>query len=124
MAPRGALGQQAKPQARIEHRPLCPSLDAQSLVAFELAGLHPSLEMCETSPNPLAPYPWKSSSSLGRWAQAEEVKSIGQVQEVWIGERVAMIGKEKTWSEQAEAVGDEEEGWIVTSLAHPSPAGP
>ena len=66
--------------------------------------------MCETSSRPLAPCPWNSSSSLGRWAQAEEAESIGQGQEVWIEERVAVIEKGKTWSEQAKAVGEEEEG--------------
>ena len=83
--------------------------------------------MCETSPHPLAPCPWNSSSSLGRWAQAEEAESIGQRQEVWIEERVAVIKKGKTWSEQVKAVEEEEEeeeGWIVTSLARPSLAGP
>ena len=35
-----------------------------------------------------------------------------------------MIEKGKTWSEQAEVVGEEEEGRIVTSLARPSLAGP
>ena len=124
MAPHGALRQEAKPWARIEHRPLCPSLDARSLVAFELTGLRLPLETCETSPHPLALYPWNSSSFLGWWALAEEVESIGQEQEVWTGERVAVIGREKTWSEQAEAMVKEEEGWIVTSLEHPSPAGP
>ena len=123
MAPHGALGQEAKPQARVEHRPFCPGLDAQSLVAFEVGGLHPPPEICETSLHPSTPYPWNSSSSLGRWAQAEEVESIGQEQVVWIRERVAVIEKEKTWSEQAEAV-REEEGWLVTSLTHPSSASP
>jgi len=37
---------------------------------------------------------------------------------------VAVIEKEKTWSKQAEAVGEEEEGWLMTSLTHPSPASP
>ena len=124
MAPCGVLGQEAKPRARIGHRPLSSGLDAQSLIAFELAGLHFPLEMCETSPHPLALYPWNSSSFLGWWAQAEEVELIGQEQEVWTGERVAVIGREKTWFEQAEAMVKEEEGWIVTSLEHPSPAGP
>ena len=37
-----------------------------------------------------------------------------------------MIEKEKTWSEQAEDVGEEkeEEGWLVTSLTHPSSTSP
>ena len=37
---------------------------------------------------------------------------------------VAAIEREKTWFEQAEVVVKEEEGWIVTSLVHPSPTGP
>ena len=64
---------------------------------------------------------------MGRWAQAEEVESIGQRREVWIEERVAVIEKGKTWAEQVKAVEEEEEeeeGWIVTSLARPSLAGP
>ena len=82
MAPRGALGQEAKPQALVKHRPSCPGLNAQPLVAFELAGLRPPLETCETSPHPLVLYLWNSSSSLGQWAQVDEVESIGQELEV------------------------------------------
>ena len=72
----------------------------------------------------MAPYPLNPSSSLGRWAQAEKAESIGEGREVWIGGRMAMIEKGKTWSKQAKAVGEEEESWVATSLAHPSPAGP
>ena len=124
VAPHEALEQEAKPGAQVGHRPLFCGLDAQSLVAFEPAGLHLSLERSETSPHPLALYHWNSSSSLGQWTQAEEAKSIGEEQEVWIRETVAAIGREKTWSEQVEAVVEEEEDWIVTSLVYPSPAGP
>ena len=49
---------------------------------------------------------------------------IGEEREVWIGERVAAIEMEKTWSKQAKVAVKEDKGWIVTSLAHPSPAGP
>ena len=77
MAPRGALGQVAKHSARIEHRSLSPGLDARSLTVFELAGLRPPLERIGISPHPLVPYPWDSSFSLGRWAQAEEAELIG-----------------------------------------------
>ena len=83
MAPRGALGQEAKHPARIRHRSLSPSLDAQSLTVFELAGLRPPLERIEISPHPLVPYPWDSFFSLGRWAQAEEAELIREEQEVW-----------------------------------------
>ena len=109
---------------QIEYRPLCPILDAKSLFAFELAGFRLPFEMCETFPHPLVLYPWNSSPSFGRWAQAKEVESIGQEQEVWIGEMVATIGWGKTWSEQAEAMAEEEEAWIVTSLVPPSLTGP
>ena len=95
-APRGALGQEAKHWAQIGHRPLSPGLDAQSLTVFELAGRCPPLERSEISPRPLAPYPWNSSSSLGQWAQVEETEWIGEGQEVWVGEIVTAIGKEKT----------------------------
>ena len=94
--PHGALGQEAKHWARIGHRPLSPGLDAQSLTVFELAGLRPPLERIEISPRLLALYPLNSSSSLGRWAQAEEAKWIGEGQEVLVGEIVTATGKENT----------------------------
>ena len=96
MAPRGASRQVAKHSAQMGHRSLSPGLDAQSLTVFELAGLRPPLKRKGISPCPLAPYPWNSSSSLGRWAQAEEAEWIGEGQEVWVGEIVTAIGKEKT----------------------------
>ena len=89
MALRGALGWEAKHSARIGHRSLSLDLDAQSLTAFELAGLRPLHERIEISPHPLVPYPWDSSFSLGQWAQAEEAELIAEEQEVWDGEIVA-----------------------------------
>ena len=96
MAPRGALGREAKHSARMGHRFLSPILDARSLTAFGLAKLRPSPERIETSPHLLVPYPWDSSFSLGRWAQAEEAELIEKEQEVWGGENVAATWKRKT----------------------------
>ena len=104
--------------------PLSPGLDPQYLTVLELAGLRCPLERNGTSPRPLAPYPWNSSSSLGWWAQVEEAKWIGEGQEVWVGEIVTAIGKEKTWSGQAGVMEGELEHWVATFLVHPSPAGP
>ena len=96
MAPRGALGREAKHSARIRHRSLSPGLDARSLTVFELARLLPPPEGIGISPHPLVPYPWDSSFSLGRWAQAEEVELIEEEQEVWGGEIMAVTWKRKT----------------------------
>ena len=89
MAPRGALGWEAKRSARIGHRSFSPCLDARSLTVFELAGLRPPLERIGTSPHPLVPYPWDSSFFLGQWAQVEEAELIEEEHEVWGGEIVA-----------------------------------
>ena len=124
MAPRGALGQVAKHSARIEHRSLSPGLDARSLTVFKLAGLRPPLERIGISPHPLVPYPWDSSFSLGRWAQADKAKLIGEEQEVWVGEIVAVTEKEKAYSGHAGAVVGELEHWIATFPVHPSPVDP
>ena len=124
MAPRGALEREAKHLARIGHRSLSPGLDARSLTVFELAGLRPPHERIGISPHPLVPYPWDSSFSLGWCAQAEEAELIGKEQEVWVGEIVAVIGKEKTYSGQAEAVVGELEHWIMAFPVHPSSADP
>ena len=97
MAPRGALGQEFKRSARIGHRSFSLGFDARSLTIFELAGFRPPLVGIGISPHPLAPYPWDSSFSLGRWARAEEAVLIGEGQEVWGEEIVAATWKEKTY---------------------------
>ena len=89
MTSHGALGQEAKHSVRIRHRSLSPGLNAQFLTVFELAGLRPPPERIGISPHPLVPYPWDSSFSLGRWAQAEKAVLIEEEQEVWGGEIVA-----------------------------------
>ena len=104
MAPRGALGQEAKHSARIGHRSLSPGLDARSLTTFGLAGLRPPLERIRIFPHPWVPYPWDSSFSLSQWASTEEAELIGEEQEVWGGEIVVATWKEKTYSGQAGAV--------------------
>ena len=125
MAPCGALGQEAKLGARIEHRPLFPGLDAQSLIVLKLVGLHLPPERSEISPRPWALCLWQPSSFLDWWARAEEAESIGGEEEVQIVEMVVLIRWKMTWSGQTEAgVVKEEEAWIVTSLARPSPVGP
>ena len=85
MAPHGELGQEAKHSVQIGHRSLSLGLDDRSLTVFVLTGLSPPLERIGISPRPLAPYPWNSSFSLGRWAQAEEAELIRKEQEVWVG---------------------------------------
>ena len=124
MAPRGALGREAKHSARIGHRSLSPGLDARSLTAFGLAGLRPPPERIRISPHPLVPYPWDSSFSLERWAQAEEAELIEEEQEVWGGEIAAATWKRKTLSGQAGAGVGELEHWIAAFPVHPSPADP
>ena len=124
MAPRGALGREAKHSTCIGHQSLSSGLNARSLTVFELTGLRPPPEKIGISPHPLVPYLWDSSFSLGRWAQAEEAELIGEEQEVWGKEVVAMTWKEKTYSGQAGAAVGELEHWIVTFLAHPSPVDP
>ena len=125
MAPCGVLGQEARLGARIEHRPLFPGLDAQSLIVLKLMGLHLPPERSEISPRPWALCLWQPSSFLDRWARAEEAESIGGEEEVQIGEMVAVIGWKTTWSRQTKAgAKKEEEAWILTSPTHPSPVGP
>ena len=48
----------------------------------------------------------------------------GGEEEVRIVEITAVMGWKMTWSAQAEAGVEEEEAWIVTSLAHPSSVNP
>ena len=55
---------------------------------------------------------WKTSSFLGRQAKQE-----GEV-------LMAAIGRMMTWSKRVRAWKGEGEAWVVTSPAHPSPAGP
>ena len=124
MAPRGALGQEAKHSAQIGHRSPSPGLNARSLTVFELAGLRSPLERIGISPHPLVPYPWDSSFSLSQWAPAEEAELIEEEQEVWGGEIVAATVKEKTYSGQAGVVVGELEHWIVTFPVHLSLADP
>ena len=124
MAPRGALGREAKHSAWIGHRSLSPSLDARSLTVFGLAGLRPLLERIGISPYPLVPYSWGSFFSLGRWAQAEEAELIEEEQEVWGGEIAAATWKRKTLSGQAGDGVGELEHWIAACPEHPSPANP
>ena len=45
-------------------------------------------------------------------------------EDVWTVEMIAMIGWKTASSEQAEAWVEEEEAWIVASLACPSSIGP
>ena len=45
VAPHGALGQEAKLRAQIEHQPPCLDLEAQFLAISELVGLRPPLEV-------------------------------------------------------------------------------
>ena len=120
MAPRGALGQEAKPGARIKHQPLFLGHGAQPLITLKLVGLHLTPERSEISPHPWASYLWQPSSFLGRWARAEKAESIGGEEEVWIVETMAVVGRKTTWSGQAEAGVEEKEAWIVTSPMHPS----
>ena len=89
MAPRGALGREAKHSARIELRSFSPGFGARSLTVSELAGLRPSPKRIEIFPHPWAPYPWGFSFSLSQWAPAEEAELIGEEQEVWDREIVA-----------------------------------
>ena len=89
MAPRGALGREAKHSARIGLRSLSPYFGAQSLTIFELAGFRPSPERIGISPHPWVPYPWDSSSSLSQRAPTEEAELIKEEQEVWGKEIVA-----------------------------------
>ena len=101
MAPRGALGREAKHSARIDlrslspcfrrigFRSLSPYFGAQSLTVLELAGLHPPPERIEIFPYPWVPSPWDSSFSLSQRAPAEEAELIEEEQEVWGGEIVA-----------------------------------
>ena len=89
MAPRGALGREAKHLARIGFRSISLGFGAQSLTVFELAGFRPSLERIEIFPHPWVPYPWDSSFSLSQRAPAEETELIEEEQEVWAGEIVA-----------------------------------
>ena len=103
MAPRGALGQKAKPEAMIECRPLFPGRGAQSLIALKLVGLHLPPERNEISPHPWAPCVWQPSSFLDRWACVEEAESIWGEEEVWIVEMMAVVRPKTTWSRQAEA---------------------
>ena len=124
MAPRGALGQETRPGTRIERRPLFPGHGAQSLIALKLVVLHLPPERSEISPHPWAPCLWEPSSFSDRWARAEEAKSIGGEEEVWIVEIMAVIEWKATWSGQAEAGVEEEEAWIVTSSMRPSPVSP
>ena len=89
MAPRGALGREAKHSTRIGLRSLSPCFGAQSLIVFELAGLHPSPERIGIFPHPWVPSPWDSSFSLSQWTPAGEAELIEEEQEVWGGEIVA-----------------------------------
>ena len=101
MAPRGALGREAKHSARIGLRSLSPCFGriglrslspyfgAQSLIVLELAGLYPPLERIGIFPHPWVPSPWDFAFSLSQRAPTEEVELIEEEQEVWGGEIVA-----------------------------------
>ena len=82
MAPRGALGREAKHLARIGHRSLSFSFGARSSTVFELAGLRPSPKRIGIFPHPWVPYPWDSSFSLNQWAPVEKAELIEEEQEV------------------------------------------
>ena len=124
MAPRGALGQETRPGTRIERRPLFPGHGAQSLIALKLVVLHLPPEKSEISPYSWAPCLWQLSSFLDQWARAKEAESSRGEEEVWIVEIMAVAGRKMTWSGQAKVGVEEEEAWIVTSPARPSPIRP
>ena len=75
-------------------------------------------------PHPWALCLWKPSSFLNRRARADKARSVEGEEEVWTVEMMALIGWKMTWSKQAEAWVEEEEAWIMASLAHPSSVGP
>ena len=89
MAPRGALGREAKHSVRIGFRSLSLGFGARSFTVFKLMGLHPSPERIEIFPHLWVPSPWDSSFSLSQWAPAEEAELIEEEQEVWDREIVA-----------------------------------
>ena len=91
-------------------------LGARLLIVLKLVGLHLPFKRSETSPYPWALCLWKPSSFLDQQAE--------KVEEVWTVETMVMIGWKMTWSGQIEAWAEEEEAWIVTSPAHPSPIDP
>ena len=104
MAPRGALGQEARPRPRTEWRPPFLGPGAWFLIVLKLVRLHLPPERSKISPHPWAPCLWKPSSFLDRRARVEEVESIEEEEEeVWTVEMMAMIGWKMTWFEQAEA---------------------
>ena len=82
MAPREALGREAKPRVQVEHRPLFPDLDAQSLIALKPTGFHLPFERSEISPHQWGPSLWQPSSFLDRWARAKKAWSIEGEEEV------------------------------------------
>ena len=90
MAPRGALGREAKHLAWIGLRSLSPGFGARSLTVSKLAGLRPSPERIGIFPHPWVPYPWDSSFSLSQRAPVEEAELIEEEQEIWGGEIVAV----------------------------------
>ena len=98
MAPRKALGQGAKLGAWVEDRPLLPGLNAQSLIALKPARLHLHPGRSEISPHPWASCSWKPFSFLDRQAQAEEVGSIVEEEEVRIVGMIVVVGRKTTWS--------------------------
>ena len=108
----GALGQEARPEARIVCRLPFLGPGARPLIALKLVELHLPPERSGISPHPQVPFLWKPSSFLD-WRVEEE-------EEVWM----ATMGWIMTWSRQVEAWAEKEEAWAVISSAHPSSAGP
>ena len=82
MAPRGALGQEAKPRAQTKWRPLFLGPGARFSIVLKLVTLHLPPESSEISLYPWAPCLWKPSSFSDRRARAEEAESTGKEEEV------------------------------------------
>jgi len=92
MAPRGALGQEARPGARTEWQPLFLGLGARLFIVSKLVRLHLPPERSDISPHPWAPCLWKPSSFSDWRARAEEAESTGNEEEVWTEEMMAELG--------------------------------
>ena len=92
MAPRGALGQEARPGALTEWRPLFLGPGARFLSVLKLVRLHLPPERSKISPRPWASCLWKPSSFSDRRAQVEEAESTGKEEGVWTEEMMAAIG--------------------------------
>ena len=72
MAPHEALRREAKPGARVEHRPLFPDLNAQSLIVLKPAGLHLPLERSEIFPPSMGSFPVVALFLFGSMGSSQE----------------------------------------------------